>query len=234
MAILMILIVSYIALNLGRTIGTSGKGIKGCSVAIDPGHGGIDPGKVGVNDELEKDINLEIALKLKKILEGSGIKVTMTRESDMALSSPDAGNKKVSDMKNRMAIVEKSKADIMVSIHQNSYTSSSVKGAQVFYYSRSEKGKALSEIIQQNIRENVDKTNSRAAKANDNYYILLHSACPAVIVECGFLSNHEEAAKLSDEDYQHDMAQAIAEGIKAYFMSGSHDRKKDMDKSGKK
>lgn len=234
MGILMILIVSYIALNLGKSIGTSGKSIKGCNVVIDPGHGGNDPGKIGVNDELEKDINLKIALKLKKILKDSGIKVTVTRESDKALYDQDAGNKKVSDMKNRMAIVEKSKADILVSIHQNSYTSSSVKGAQVFYYSGSEKGKLLSEIIQQNIRENVDKTNSRAAKANDNYYILLHSACPAVIVECGFLSNYEEAAKLSDEDYQQEMAEAIAKGIKEYFITGTHSEKKDMDKSGKK
>lgn len=234
MGILMILIVSYIALNLGKSIGTSGKSIKVYSVVIDPGHGGNDPGKIGVNDELEKDINLKISLKLKKILEDSGIKVTVTRESDKALSDPGAGNKKVSDLKNRMAIVEKSKADILVSIHQNSYTSSSVKGAQVFYYSRSEKGKILSEIIQQNICENVDKKNSRTAKANDNYYILLHSTCPAVIVECGFLSNYEEAAKLSDEDYQQEIAEAIAKGVKEYFITGTEPGKKYMDKSGKK
>lgn len=234
MGILMILIVSYIAINLGKSVGTSGKSVKGYKVAIDPGHGGNDPGKVGVNDELEKDINLKIALKLKKVLEDSGITVTITRDSDKALCDSDAGNKKVSDMKNRMAVVEKSKADILVSIHQNSYTSESAKGAQVFYYSRSEKGKLLSESIQQSICENVDKKNSRTAKANDNYYILLHSACPAVIVECGFLSNYEEAAKLSDDDYQQEMAKAIAKGIKDYFMDDNNSKKTDMDKSGKK
>lgn len=214
----MLLIVSYIALHFGMSIGTSGKNMKEYCVVIDPGHGGSDPGKVGVNDALEKDINLSIGLKLKELLKESGMKVTITRDSDKALSDPDASNKKVSDMKNRMLLVEQSKADILVSIHQNSYTSESVKGAQVFYYSGSEEGKMLSEMIQNSISENVDKINKRVAKANDNYYILLHSVCPAVIVECGFLSNHEEAARLSDSDYQQEMAEAIAGGIKAYFL----------------
>lgn len=221
MAIIMLLIVSYIAWYFGRTAGASQNGMKEKRVAIDPGHGGNDPGKVGVNDELEKDINLQIALMLKDVLEDSGIKVTMTRDSDVALYDSDGGSKKLSDMRKRMSIVEESKADILVSIHQNSYTSESVKGAQVFYYSGSEEGKNLSECIQANIRKNIDENNSRPSKANDNYYILLHSKCPAVIVECGFLSNYEEAAKLSDKDYQKKMAEAVAGGIKDYFSSSA-------------
>lgn len=217
MAVLMIAIVAYIAVHFGRNIGASAEAINGVKVIIDPGHGGGDPGKIGVNDVLEKDVNLQIAFKLKKLLEKKGVSVVMTREEDTSLGGDESGSKKVADLKSRIKMVENEKADIMVSIHQNSYSSEKVKGAQVFYYTNSDEGKKLSEYIQNSIKESVDKDNNRAAKANNNYYILLHSACPAVIVECGFLSNHEEAAKLSDKDYQQDMAEAIADGVFDYL-----------------
>lgn len=188
-------------------------------VVIDPGHGGYDPGKVGINGELEKDINLKIALKVRELLVNQGYNVVMTRESDEGLDSEsgNAKSKKASDMANRIKIIDEAKADIMVSIHQNSYSSEKVKGAQVFYYAGSDEGKRLAEKLQDVIIRDVDTDNKRKAKDNTNYYILLRVKCPAVIVECGFLSNWEEATALCDEIYQNKMAEGIANGIMEYF-----------------
>lgn len=184
-------------------------------VVVDAGHGGNDPGKT-VGDVYEKDINLSIALKLKAILEKEGIEVVMTREEDKGLYEEGASNKKITDMKNRCNLVNSSNADILVSIHQNSYSSQGVKGAQVFYYEHSKGGERLASIIQRAIKENVDKENGRQQKANDSYYILLNVTPPAVIVECGFLTNPDEKEKLLTEEYQQKMAEAIAMGIIEY------------------
>ncbi len=191
------------------------------TVIIDPGHGGNDPGKIAVNNAQEKDINLSISLKLKEIMEEEGITVIMTRETDEGLYDESDSNKKSADLKARCEIINeayaKSNRVIAVSIHQNSYTSEDIKGAQVFYYSKSEEGKKLAEIIQESFIKNLDGTNTRVAKANDNYYMLLNTDCPAVIVECGFLSNWTEATLLIDEDYQQKVADAIYDGIKEYL-----------------
>lgn len=184
-------------------------------VAIDAGHGGNDPGKI-VGDVYEKDINLSIAFKLKEILEENGIEVVMTRSEDVGLYSETDSNKKVADMKNRCGIINNCGANILVSIHQNSYSSQNVKGAQVFYYEHSTEGEKLAGIIQNSIKSSIDKTNERMHKANDSYYILLNVSAPAVIVECGFLTNPEEKEKLLDDSYQNEMANAIAMGIIEY------------------
>lgn len=186
-------------------------------IVIDPGHGGYDPGKIGINGELEKDINLEISLKLKELLEKQGFTVIMTRTTDESLCSEDVKSKKASDMAKRIEIVNEANPELMISIHQNSYTSESVKGAQVFYYSGSEEGKRFAEELQEIIKVRVDENNKRMAKENDSYYVLLRVKCPAVIVECGFLSNWEEATKLCDDVYQEKMASAICDGIVNYF-----------------
>ena len=120
------------------------------SVVIDAGHGGSDPGKIGVNKSLEKDINLQIALQVKEKLEKNKIKVVMTRVDGESLSSTDAANHKADDMKKRVKIINESDASIAVSIHQNSYPAEEVKGAQVFYYTHSEEGKKMAEIMQEN------------------------------------------------------------------------------------
>lgn len=213
----MILIVAYIALQLGMSSRTAAKSKKTVTIVIDPGHGGDDPGKVGINKSLEKDINLSISLQLKKMLVKSKIKVIMTRENDDGLYNDSDYNKKISDMRKRMDISNNNSADMFVSIHQNSYTSENVKGPQTFYYSKSDKGKLLAESIQKSILNSIEPQNSRAAKANDDYYILLHSECPAVIVECGFLSNYQEATLLKDALYQKKMAKAIKKGILQYI-----------------
>lgn len=182
-------------------------------VAIDPGHGGFDPGKVGVTGVLEKDINLAISFKVRKKLEKKGVQVIMTRTTDDAICSPEEKNKKMADMRNRVEIINASNAAIAVSIHQNSFTDSSSKGAQVFYYTGSKEGEALAKILQTNLREKIGDNNRRLEKANSDYYVLRKVSCPVVIVECGFLSNTEEEALLGEEDYQEKVADGIAAGI---------------------
>lgn len=185
-------------------------------VVVDAGHGGIDPGKVGVNDQLEKDINLKIARLLKQFLQAEGIEVIMTREGEDGLYDEEASNKKVQDMKRRLEIIESSNADIVISIHQNSYHEEYVKGGQVFYYATSEKSKKLAEALQEQLKE-LEPDNKREAKGNDSYFLLKKTSKPIVIVECGFLSNREEAAKLSDEVYQEKLAWNIHMGIIKYL-----------------
>ena len=189
---------------------------KNICVVIDAGHGGADPGKVGINDQLEKDINLEIAQMLKQFLQAEGITVVMTREGDGGLYDENASNKKVQDMKRRLAIIEEADPVLVVSIHQNSYHEEYVKGAQVFYYETSQNSKQLAEIIQEQLRS-LDSDNKREAKGNDSYFLLKKTSKPIVIVECGFLSNREEAAELSTPLYQEKMAWNIHMGIMKYL-----------------
>lgn len=186
-------------------------------VVIDAGHGGFDPGKVGINEALEKDINLQIAEKLKKILEAEDVRVIMTRTDDTGLYNENDSNKKVQDMRHRIAMIEEARPDIVVSIHQNSYHEEYVHGAQVFYFSSSEPSKTLAEMIQKRFVINVDGANKREAKGNDSYYLLKKTPYPIVIVECGFLSNREEAEKLISPVYQEKAAWAVHMGVLQYL-----------------
>lgn len=185
-------------------------------VVIDAGHGGADPGKVSADGTLEKDINLEIAEKLKQFLEQEDVEVILTRDSDAGLYDENASNKKVQDMKRRVELIETTKPVMTVSIHQNSYHEEYVHGAQTFYYANSEQGRELAEKIQQVLLK-IDKNNTREAKANDSYYLLKKTSSPIVIVECGFLSNTEEAQKLESDYYQEKLAWAIHMGIMQYL-----------------
>lgn len=189
-------------------------------VVIDAGHGGDDPGKVGVNGALEKDINLKIALLLKEYLESNDVRVVMVREDEEGLNDANTSNKKVQDMKRRIALIEETAPVLTVSIHQNSYPEEYVHGAQVFYYSGSREGQKLAEKIQKQMVERVDPQNKRQIKANDSYYLLKKTGTPIVIVECGFLSNREEAAKLCETQYQESLAWAIQIGILQYLNGG--------------
>lgn len=190
-------------------------------VVIDAGHGGFDPGKVGINGAQEKDINLKIALQVKEFLEANDIRVVMTRETEEGLYDADASNKKVQDMKRRIALIEEASPELTVSIHQNSYPEEYVHGAQVFYYSGSTSGKQLAEVIQTQLVTKADPENTRQIKANDSYYLLKKTGVPIVIVECGFLSNQAEAEKLCSEEYQEKLAWAIHMGIIQYLNSSS-------------
>ncbi len=190
-------------------------------VAIDSGHGGFDPGKIGVDGSLEKDINLQIAGRLKTYLEASDVQVIMTRESDQGLYQEQDSHKKQSDMKERCRIINEAEPDLVVSIHQNSYHEEAISGGQVFYYKDSQKGKRLAEIIQKRFDFVLGEENRRLAKPNGNYYLLLHVRHPIVIVECGFLSNWKEAVLLGTEEYQNRMAWTIHMGIMEFLNSYS-------------
>ena len=190
-------------------------------VVIDAGHGGADPGKVSVDGSLEKDINLQIALKLQKFLQMQDIDVILTRESDAGLYDENASNKKVQDMKNRVALIEERQPALTVSIHQNSYHEEYVTGAQVFYYGTSQEGQRLAETLQKKLVSYVDPENHRQAKANESYYLLKKTEVPIVIVECGFLSNWEEAKKLQEDSYQNQIAWAVSMGILSYLEEGA-------------
>lgn len=186
------------------------------TIVIDPGHGGRDPGKVGTTGTLEKEINLKIALILKEILEAQDIDVIMTREEDKDLSKTST-NLKVSDMKERVAAIQKSDADLVISIHQNSFTSPDVYGAQCFYHTNSSEGKQLATILQNQIITSTNQTKIRNIKSNDDYYLLKYSPTPTVIVECGFLSNPTEEKLLLTEEYQRNIAWAIHLGVLQYL-----------------
>lgn len=152
-------------------------------VVIDAGHGGNDPGKIGINNAKEKEVNLLIAEKLKKYLEANDVRVVMTREKDEGLYDEGASNKKVQDMKRRLQIIDEAAPRITVSIHQNSYPEEYVHGAQVFFYSGSREGQELAECVQRQLVDKVDPENRRQIKANDSYYLLKKTSVPIVIVE---------------------------------------------------
>lgn len=185
-------------------------------VVIDAGHGGMDPGKVGINQALEKDINLSIAKKLKMYLEQQNITCYMTREEDSGLYDEDESHKKVQDMKRRVEMIETLQPDLVVSVHQNSYPSEEVCGSQVFFYKESICSKELAKMIQMSIQSTITSKKQRQEKANSSYYLLKKTSVPIVIVECGFLSNREEANKLVTQEYQERMAWAIHLGIIKY------------------
>lgn len=216
MSLLLIIVVSVMARNLD-VIESMAESSDNKIVVIDAGHGGSDPGKIGVNNAMEKDINLSIALKVKEILESKGITVILTREDENGLYQETDTNKKRSDMQKRCEIIAESKCSIAVSIHQNSYHEEGVSGPQVFYYATSTQGQQLATIIQNELIEQLAPEKKRTAKPNDSYYLLKKAVCPIVIVESGFLSNWNEAALLITDEYQQKVAQAVADGIEKHL-----------------
>lgn len=183
-------------------------------VILDAGHGGWDPGKAGIQGEHEKEINLKIMSRLQMLLEQGGALVYITRATDEAL-----GETKIDDMRNRRLIADEMMGDILVSIHQNAFSNSSAKGAQVFYHHTSTDGQQLAEDIQYYLKSFADPDNKRESKSNDDYYILRSTSMPSVLVECGFLSNPEEERLLNTEEYQEKIAWSIYMGILKYFES---------------
>lgn len=216
--VLLLMLVGLIMLNknIGKLVTSDKVEVNEKVVVLDAGHGGDDPGKVGINGALEKEINLQIAEKVKGLLEDKGYEVIMTREDDVMLCDGASDNKKREDMKARTDLINETKPFLAVSIHQNSYTDPGVAGAQVFYYSGSEIGETYANLLQNALLE-IDEGNNRQAKANDSYYLLKRTEVPTVIVECGFLSNLEEAQKLSEDDYQNTISNAIVHGIESCF-----------------
>lgn len=188
-------------------------------IAVDPGHGGGDPGMIGVDNLKEKGINLEIARKLERVLTEKGYRVVMTRKEDQGLYDPSALNKKAQDMQRRIALLEEVSPVLTVSIHQNSYSDPSVRGPQVFYYESSQEGKKLAQAVQEEMNQKLLPQRPRQIKRNTSYYLLKRSKGTLVIVECGFLTNPEEAELLQKEEYQQKVAGAVADGIESYLNS---------------
>lgn len=186
-------------------------------VVIDAGHGGIDPGKVGINNALEKDINLSIAMKVKQYLEQQDINVVMTRQDDKGLYQESDSNKKVCDMKARLKLIEDTNPLLAVSIHQNSYPEESVNGVQVFYYKDSVQGEKAALLMQEQMIQTLKPKKERVAKENGSYYLLKKTSVPIIIIECGFLSNQNEAQLLTTEEYQNHVAWAIHMGVLRYI-----------------
>lgn len=177
----------------------------------------------GFNGTTEEAINLEIALKLQKLVEQSGGKVILTRSDENGIYSNDVkGIKKwkISDIKNRVEIGNNSDADIFVSIHLNKFPPSQVyNGWQVFYQKESDKSKFLAENIQKNLNINIEKENNRQIMPISNIYIMDNVKIPSVIVECGFLSNPEECEALKTESYQNKIVWGIYLGLQGYFLN---------------
>lgn len=192
-------------------------------IIIDAGHGGEDGGAVGIDGTAEKDLNLSISLKLNEILSAMGYQTRMVRTTDTSIHNADADTvreRKVSDIHNRAAIMNEYENCIYVSIHQNKYSGSSIWGAQTFYSPNNEESKELAQLIQASIANNVQPDNKRVIKqSGTNIYVLYNATKPAVMVECGFVSNANELEQLKDDEYQNKMAFAISNGIINYLFS---------------
>lgn len=185
------------------------------TIVVDAGHGGRDDGCSGVTGTKEGDINLSIAKLLEQNIKTLGIRVVMTRSDGNGLYSANATNYKQSDMEARMGIINKSKPDMVISIHQNSFSDSSQCGAQAFYQENDEISKAFADSIQSQLISQLD--NARSESNKGDYYLLKESNLPAVIVECGYLSNEQEERLLKTNEYQNKVAYAIMCGVVKYF-----------------
>ena len=197
------------------------------TIIIDAGHGGVDGGATD-NGLLEKDINLSIALKLRDLLTADGYKIVMTRETDVSIHDPSASTireKKNSDLKRRVEIINSDDNNILISIHQNRFEQSTYSGTQMFYSYNNENSILLAEEMRKSIVNFLQPENKRGLKkSDDSIYLLKKAKVPAVIIECGFLSNVEEAQKLASEDYQQKMAFSIYCGIVGYNNLNSRDK----------
>lgn len=194
------------------------------TVIIDAGHGGDDGGAIGIDGTVEKDINLDIALKLEKLLKFYGFDVIMTRTEDIMTCDDGLDSlrkRKVSDIHNRFDILEKNPDAVFISIHQNKFEDNSQHGTQVFYSGNNDESKILAESIQNSIVSVLQPDNSRVVKkSGSGIYLLYHAKLPAVLVECGFISNPAEVKKLNDENYRMKIAILIADGLIKYLMNG--------------
>ncbi len=186
-------------------------------IIIDPGHGGRDAGASGSNGVSEKDINLKISQKLKLMLEQNGYQVLLTRDNDVSLHDEGAKNKKASDIRNRKKFIKENNPKLMVSIHLNHFSESKYYGAQVFYPPDSESSKLLAKLIQDELKLKINNNNNRQAKRIDTVLLLKDISITSVIVECGFLSNHDEELLLNTDNYQKELATAICSGILKYI-----------------
>ena len=188
------------------------------TVVIDAGHGGEDGGAISVTGVHESKLNLEIALRLNDFLHLLGVRTVMIRTGDVSVytEGDTIAQKKVSDIRHRVAMVEQTPNALLVSIHQNQFQEAKYRGAQVFY-ARTDGSQTLAEQLQAQLAAQVDPNNHRACKQAKDIYLMEHISCTAVLVECGFLSNSAEEALLRDAAYQKKLAAAVACTIFSYL-----------------
>lgn len=208
-------VISYICLKPLKEVSTliARNNYAGLVIVVDAGHGGKDNG-ASANGFIEDELNLAVALKLKEVLALSNIEVILTRDGDYDLSSENATNHKVEDLNARIEMFEREEVVMFISIHMNKYEAAYVNGGQVFYKANDEASKQLADSIQKAFGEDLG---SKKGIKVGNYYLLNNSQRLGVLVECGFLSNANEGALLSDEKYQTKVAYAIYKGILDYL-----------------
>lgn len=206
-----------------RSVFSSGLDQSRPVIVIDPGHGGEDGGCISIDGTPEKGINLSISLEFADMMRVFGYDVVMTRSEDKAIY--DSGvtgisKQKLSDMKNRLAIINKTENTIAVSVHQNQYTDSKYSGAQMFYSGTNPLSQQLAQTVQDKFKNNLQPENQREIKlVTDELYLLVNSHCPAIMCECGFLSNKQESAMLESEQYQKEVAFTIFSGVTEFETS---------------
>lgn len=218
----LILLLCFFKQGIGRTekgnyvFSSNGK----ITVILDAGHGGEDGGASGKNGILEKDLNLSICMKIGKELTDNGVNVLYTRTEDILLydkSADHANRKKALDLAERVKIAQNTPNCIFVSIHMNSFPETKYSGLQTYYSKNNINSKSLALQIQTAVRSMIQKQNNRKiVKASSNIYVLDRLECPAVLIECGFLSNPEECRLLSTEIYQNQLSEIISQEIKKY------------------
>lgn len=190
------------------------------TIVIDPGHGGEDGGCEG-NGFVEKDLNLDISMRLASLLRKAGIKVVMTRETDILLydvNSDYKGQKKAQDVRKRLEIAKNQENPFLISIHMNYFPQTQYSGLQVWYSKNDARSRILANMIQSNNKNTLQPNNNRAIKEATSSIFLLHNATfPAILIECGFLSNSHEAHTLSDENYRQKLAEMIFKSIMEYI-----------------
>ena len=205
----------YSGFDPGRDVMVSGESSREFCVVIDPGHGGEDGGCVGISGAGEAALNLAISLRLRDLLALCGVKTSMIRETDVAVYSDGCqtiSEKKVSDLKNRVRMVNETPDAVLVSIHQNFFEQSKYHGAQVFY-ADTDGSRAWAEQTQTLLRECFDNGNHRECKPSKSVYLMEHVKCPAILVECGFLSNPAEEKCLQMDAYQQKIAAVISVSV---------------------
>ena len=180
---------------------------------------GEDGGAIGKDGTLEKNINLSISLKLKDILENEGFTVILTREDDNSLDNGEEtiAKRKVADINNRIKMINASSADMLISIHMNSFPQEKYYGWQTFYKKNCEYSKQIATNIQKSLNDNIDIENNRVEMEINNVKLIEKSTIPAILVECGFLSNSEECRRLNEDEYQNKIAEGIANGIIEFY-----------------
>lgn len=191
------------------------------TIIVDAGHGGFDGGASAADGTVEKDINLSISHKVCKLLRFNGYNVIMTRDSDTGTEDDESATiskRKKSDLSNRLQLMQDNPDAIYVSIHLNKFTTSAANGAQVFYTKNYKEAYDLANCVQTSIKTLIQPENTRVVKqGTSSTYLLKNATIPAVIVECGFLSNSTELEKLKDDEYQAQMAFAIVAGIMEFY-----------------